>query len=83
MDVKNTFLYRDLKEDVYMRPPAGLLPTPTFVMCKWCRLLYDLKQAPHASLFLHKTKIGSVILLVYVNDIIITGTDLVLISQLK
>jgi hypothetical protein len=83
MDVKNTFLHMDLKEDVYMHPPAGLLPTPTFIVCKLRRSLNGLKQAPCASLFLRKTKIGIVILLVYVNDIIITGTDLVLISQLK
>lgn len=104
MNVKNAFLHKDLKEDVYMLPPIGLLSTPTSVVCKLCRFLYGLKQAPHtwygkftstllkfaflkskynALLFLHKTKIGVVILLMYVDDIIIAGIDSVLISQLK
>uniref|UniRef100_A0A2N9I820 Integrase catalytic domain-containing protein n=1 Tax=Fagus sylvatica TaxID=28930 RepID=A0A2N9I820_FAGSY len=104
MDVKNAFLHGDLKEDVYMRPPAGLLSTPTSAVCKLRRSLYGLKQAPRAwyekftstlfkfalhkskydaSLFLRKTENGVVILLVYVDDIIITGTDSALISQLK
>ena len=42
-----------------------------------------LKSKYDASLFLRKTEIGIVILLVYVDDIIITSTDSVLISQLK
>ena len=104
MDVNNVFLHGDLKEDVYMRPPAGLTSTPTSAVCKLRRSLYGLKQAPRAwyekftstllkfaflkskydaSLFLCKTEIGIVILLVYVDDIIITSTDSVLISQLK
>jgi hypothetical protein len=104
MDMKNAFLHGDLKEDLYMRPPAGLLSTPTSAVCKLRRSLYGLKQAPRAwyekftstlfkfalhkskydaSLFLRKTENGVVILLVYVDDIIITGTNSALISQLK
>jgi len=104
MNVKNTFLQRDLKEDLYMRHPAGLLSTLTSIVCKLPRSLYGLKQAPRAwyekftytllkfaflksnydaSVFLRKTEIGVVILLMYVDDIIITSIDLVLISQLK
>jgi hypothetical protein len=48
MDMKDTFLYGDLKENVYMCPPAYLLSTPTLAVCKLCRSLYGLKQAPHA-----------------------------------
>jgi hypothetical protein len=104
MDMKNVFLHGDLKENVYMCPPAYLLSTPTLVVCKLRHSLYGLKQTPRAwyekftstllkfaflkskydaSLFLRKTKIDVVILLVYVDDIIIKGTDSVMISQLK
>lgn len=98
MNVKNAFLHKDLKEDVYMLPLIGLLSTSTSTVCKLCCFLYDLKQAPHAwyrkftstllkfaflkskydvLLFLHETNIRVVILLMYVDDIIIMGTDLV------
>jgi len=46
--MKNTFLYGDLKENVYMCPPAYLLSTPTLAVCKLRRSLYGLKQAPRA-----------------------------------
>ena len=42
-----------------------------------------LKSKYDASLFLRKTANGVVFLLVYVDDIVITGTDLALIDQLK
>ena len=42
-----------------------------------------LKSKYDASLFLRKTEEGIVILLVYVENIIITGIDSVIISQLK
>ena len=105
MNVKNTFLQRDLKEDLYICHLAGLLSTLTSIVCsKLPHSMYGLKQPLRAwykkftytllkfaflesnydtSVFLHKTEIRVVILLMYVNDIIITSTDLVLISQLK
>ena len=45
MDVKNTFLKRDLQEEVYMQPPPGYIHSS----CQVCHLhcaLYGLKQAP-------------------------------------
>ena len=45
--------------------------------------LIFLKSKYDASLFLCMTEMGIVILLVYVGDIIITGTNSILISQLK
>ncbi|XP_049391406.1 uncharacterized mitochondrial protein AtMg00810-like [Solanum stenotomum] len=77
-----------------MKPPPGLFSSPTSDVCKLRRSLYGLKQAPRAwfdkfqsskydsSLFLRKTSTGCV-LLVYVDDIIITGTDSSLITCLQ
>jgi hypothetical protein len=104
MDVKNAFLYGDLKEDIYMTPPPGLFSSLNSAVCKLKWSLYGLKQAPQAwfekfrstllhfsfaqsqydsSLFLCKTPVGFVLLLVYVDDIVITGTDSSLIAHLK
>lgn len=44
-DVKTAFLYGDVKEDIYMKPPEGLDVPPNLV-CKLNRSLYGLKQAP-------------------------------------
>ena len=43
MDMKNVFLHRDLKEDVYMRPLICLFSNFTFVVCKLRCSLYGLK----------------------------------------
>ena len=48
MGMKSAFLLDDVKEDVYMRPPASLISNSTFVVCKLHRSLYGLKQAPRA-----------------------------------
>ena len=47
MDVKNAFLYGDLK-DVYMRLPQGVPGYPKGSVAKLCHSLYGLKQAPRA-----------------------------------
>ncbi|XP_015158880.1 uncharacterized mitochondrial protein AtMg00810-like [Solanum tuberosum] len=71
MDVKNIVLHSDLKEDIYMKPPPGLFSSPT------SDSKYD------SSLFLRKTSTDCVLLLVYVDAIIITGTDSSLITSLQ
>lgn len=104
MDVKNAFLDKDRKEEIYMSPPLGMFASPSLEVCQLCRSLYELKQAPCAwfdkfrstllafhftqsqfdsSLFLRKTYVGIVLLLVYVDDIVITGSDTELIKQLQ
>ena len=47
IDVKNTFLNRDLSEEIYMQPPPGLFVDFNKV-CHLRHALYGLKQAPQA-----------------------------------
>ncbi|BBN67851.1 hypothetical protein Prudu_208S000100 [Prunus dulcis] len=87
LDVKNAFLHGDLEEEVFMRQPQGFedskYPTHVYLLRK---SLYGLKQAPrawNAKFTGHLPAIGftvshsdpnSVILLLYVDDIILTGS---------
>ena len=102
-DVKNAFLHGDLKEEVYMRLPQGIVGASTGDCARLRRSLYGLKQAPRAwfenfrdallhlqftqsasdpSMFLHRSSDGITVLLVYVDDIIISGTDSSMITHL-
>ena len=103
IDVKNAFLYGDLSEEVYMKPPPSLSVDSNKV-CHLRLALYGLKQAPRAwfakfsstiphlgymanhydsALFLHRTNKGTILLLLYMDDMIITGDDLSGIQELK
>jgi len=47
LDVKNTFLHGDLKEEIYMSRPTGFKTVEKENMiCKLKRSLYGLKQSP-------------------------------------
>jgi hypothetical protein len=95
LEVKNVFLNGELREDVYMRPPAGY-SVPKGMVCHLCWSLYGLKQAPWTwfqcfasvvtttgfsisahdlPLFVHVSPRGSTLLLLYMDDMIITGDD--------
>lgn len=46
MDVKNVFLQGNVHEDIYMKIPAGLNIRDKNLVCKLCKPLYGLRQAP-------------------------------------
>jgi hypothetical protein len=48
MDVKSTFLHRDLQEEIYMEQPPGYVQNDSSLVCRLKKSLYGLKQAPRA-----------------------------------
>ncbi|GJR84608.1 ribonuclease H-like domain-containing protein [Tanacetum coccineum] len=103
LDVNNTFLYGDLEEVIYMKPPEGYFPSDNKV-CRLKRSLYGLKQAPGQwnvkltstliengfsqsksdySIYTKSDKGVFLALLVYVDDIIITGNNVSEIEKFK
>ncbi|GAA0154851.1 transmembrane signal receptor [Lithospermum erythrorhizon] len=78
VDVNNAILHGILSEDVYMKQPPGFKNSqcPHYV-CKLNKAIYGLKQAPRA--WFHRLsnrlcELGCMMfLLVYVDDILITG----------
>ncbi|KAL0311158.1 UNVERIFIED_CONTAM: Retrovirus-related Pol polyprotein from transposon RE2 [Sesamum angustifolium] len=79
MDIKNAFLYGDLNETIYMEQPPGYLAQreKQRMVCKLKKAIYGFKQSPRAWF----DKFSRII--VYVDDILITGSDLVGIEEAK
>ncbi|RVX10963.1 Retrovirus-related Pol polyprotein from transposon RE1 [Vitis vinifera] len=72
LDIKNVFLHGDLAEEVYMEQPPGFVAQGSLVY-----------TADH-SVFYHHNSLGQCIyLVVYVDDIVITGSDQDGIQKLK
>ena len=48
LDIKTTFLHRDLEEDIYMSQPAGFSASgeKSHLVCRLKKSIYGLKQAP-------------------------------------
>ncbi|GJW03860.1 ribonuclease H-like domain-containing protein [Tanacetum coccineum] len=104
LDIDNAFLYGDLNEVVYMKPPQGYYASDCNKVCRLKKSLYGLKQAPRQwnakltcalvengfsqsksdySLFTKSDNGVFLALLVYVDDIIITGNDTSEIEKFK
>ncbi|KAD2158584.1 hypothetical protein E3N88_41723 [Mikania micrantha] len=79
LDVKTAFLHGDIKEEIYMSQPEGFHVTgKERLVCKLKRSLYGLKQAPRQWF-----KNSYIILILYVDDMLITGSYMNEIGKLK
>ena len=105
LDVKTTFLFGDLEEDIYMIQPEGfILQGQENLFCKLRKSLYGLKQAPRQwfkkfDSFMHRIGFERCeadhccyvkffdnsynILLLYVDDMLIVGSSIEEINDLK
>lgn len=94
LDVHNAFPHGDLLKEFYMRPQPDFRPSTPSQVCRLCKSLYGLRQAPRCwfskftttlckygfvqsyadySLFTHISGDDFLCVLIYVDDLLITG----------
>ncbi|XP_020258624.1 uncharacterized protein LOC109835036 [Asparagus officinalis] len=81
LDVQNAFLYGDLDEEVYMEQPPRYVAQGENIIYRLRKAIYGLKQSPRAWFDKFSKVISSVD--VYVDDILLTGSDSVALTETK
>ena len=83
MDVKSVILHGDLYEEIYMEQTLSFVKGSTLV-CQLKKLLYGFKccESNHSLYVLHVHG-DNLIVVIYVDDLVITGNNLDLILRLK
>ncbi|KAE8697282.1 omega-6 fatty acid desaturase, endoplasmic reticulum isozyme 1 [Hibiscus syriacus] len=80
LDVKTAFLHGDLEEEIYMRQPEGFIEADKKNLV--CRLKKSLCQADHCC-YIKRFNNSFIILLLYVDDMLVAGSDIQEIINLK
>ncbi|XP_049368381.1 uncharacterized mitochondrial protein AtMg00810-like [Solanum verrucosum] len=90
LDVKNVFLYGILKEEVFMKQPPGFIHpdfphhAPRAWFHRFSTFLFShgfTYRKSDTSMFVHHSASGILVLLLYVDDIILTGSHSQLLDQ--